>query len=78
MPIYEYRCVGCGSLKEQFVHQRPRPAMIPCECGAQAVFQISAPHFDLRMGIKADAFPTMGDRWAKAHTDQLKKEMEHG
>jgi len=51
---------------------------VPCECGAQALYQISAPHIDMRLGTQADSFPTMGNKWARAHADHLKKETEHG
>lgn len=74
MPIYEYKCASCGAVREILCLRRPRVAMVPCACGKQAIYQISAPHFDFRMGIDADAFPTAGDRWARAHEEQLKKE----
>ncbi len=69
--------MGCGTVQEKFCPRRPRPMFVPCDCGAQALYVISAPHLDPRMGIDAEAFPTMGERWAKAHTDQLAKEKKH-
>jgi len=78
MPIFEYKCAVCGIVREILCLREPRTATVPCACGAQAVYKVSAPHFDLRMGINADAFPTLGDRWARAHSDQLKKESKDG
>lgn len=78
MPIFEYKCAACDAVREILCLREPRVATAPCKCGAQATYQISAPHFDPRMGINADAFPTAGDRWARTHEDQLKKESQDG
>lgn len=50
--------------------------MIPCQCGSQSVFKISAPRFSLRMGVDPNGSPTMADKWEKAHAQKLKQELK--
>jgi len=77
MPIFEYKCAVCGLVQEKLCPARPRPAIVPCPCGAQGTFQFSAPHLALRMGLDS-ALPTSAARWSRAHAEQLKKETQHG
>jgi hypothetical protein len=74
MPIFEYKCPDCGGTQDVIVLKPPRPALVPCACGKQAVFQISAPHLSMRMGMDSIGSPTQARRWEKAHTEKLKAE----
>lgn len=73
MPIFEYKCQDCGGAQDVIVLKPPRPALVPCACGKQAVFQISAPHLSMKMGLDP-SMPTSADRWERAHTEKLKEE----
>lgn len=45
MPLYEYRCESCSSLKETF--QKMDVVQIPCQCGGNMKRQISLGSFVL-------------------------------
>jgi putative FmdB family regulatory protein len=74
MPIYSYRCHGCGSSFDELKpmserHEHPCP-----ECGVTAKQRITPVAFDnLGMGVDPD-FATFGDRWERMHRDQKAKE----
>lgn len=44
MPIYEYRCDGCGVLSEHVCSFESRPNEIPCTCGQAAGLIQSMPN----------------------------------
>ena len=73
MPVFEYKC-ECGITQDRVILTRPRPAIVPCACGKQAVFQISAPHLSMKMGLDAIGSPTAARRWERAHSEKLKEE----
>lgn len=48
MPLYEFQCKNCGSIKEQFykIAERPNKAVLNCEmCGGNKEFEflVSSP-----------------------------------
>lgn len=38
MPLYDYKCPGCGVVHTALFHYRDRPDTIDCECGRKAGF----------------------------------------
>lgn len=51
MPLYNFECLSCGSIKEKFFHIDDCPAAIKCECGEKAQKIITVGHG----GIQSDA-----------------------
>lgn len=74
MPIFEYACIKCDERTEQFITSNPRPEYVPCKCGSQAFYRVSAPRFSLKMGLDTQGAPTMADKWERAHIQKLKQE----
>lgn len=63
--LFDFEC-ACGNTFDDLV--RPDEHSAPCpKCGKDAKRQISAPHFDIRMGCDPYGSPTMGDKWARMH-----------
>lgn len=52
MPVYEYRCAGCGALTSQLASIHAIPPEIECCCGATAVRIVSKPSVHLSNASK--------------------------
>lgn len=71
MPLYEYRCIACGSVHEEFRPIKDREYPAPClECDGSSRYIISTPRISLD-GTSGD-FPTAADKWAKMHIEGTK------
>jgi len=63
MPIYEYRCVGCGALQSVFRRAADYEATLTCEsCGAEARRIISRPSVHLSKASKLERLDPKYDR----------------
>lgn len=72
MPLLlnDFACGTCGHTFESLEDSDTRS--IPCEkCGSQADRLVPTPRFALRMGVDPVGNPTMGDKWARVHEQQL-------
>lgn len=72
-PLYEYLCPSCGHEFEEFNSIEDRAKEQCPSCTSIAEVQISAPHFDPRIGLDPD-FPTFADKWANARERKTKEE----
>jgi putative FmdB family regulatory protein len=72
--VYDFKCPCCNTVFERMVHSDKHTYVCP-ECQSpDAKRQISAPRFDIRMGVDPTGNPTMGDKWARMHTQARKVE----
>lgn len=69
--LIEFECLTCGDTHERFT--TPDMMHSPCECGGQALKQLSFPR-----QFKIDGFPSGidGDEWARKHNNRAKKMRE--
>lgn len=81
MILYDFECRSCGAVFEELTPRNVHDVECP-ECGGRAFRLVSAPRIDPKLGVNADAFPTMGDRWARVREQRAKIESkrakEHG
>ena len=91
MPIYEYRCAGCGAITEAFHRSLAKASPPTCEsCGgsdvARAVSRFATPKTESQVldqygspgpGAGPDAYkdPRQIGRWAEERFDQMGVEM---
>lgn len=63
MPLYEFRCQGCGELTALFSAISDAPATCPCaRCGARATRIISRPSVHLSKASKLSRLDPRYDR----------------
>ena len=72
MPLYKYSC-ECGEQFEELHSVADRHTSICPKCGASAKQEITAVHFDGRMGLDPD-FTTFADKWARKRVQRSKVE----
>lgn len=79
--LYDFRCTSCTSVFDDMVKSDVFEAICP-ECGETGTRLVSRPRLDPRLGVDADGFPTMGDKWARTRVQRKKveerREREHG
>lgn len=70
-----------GHVFEELADRRDANPVCPT-CNATTTRLIGAPRMDPRLGVHADAFSTMGDKWARIRRQrkqiELKKVRDHG
>jgi hypothetical protein len=79
--MFDWVCDTCGEeysdLAKPDTHQQMHDL-----CGGMAKRILSAPHFDIRMGVDPTGNPTMARKWARQHEQSRKIEekraREHG
>lgn len=80
MILFDFECGKCRLVFEELVPHNVRDVV--CPCGYLAKRLVSAPRIDPRLGVNADSFPTMGDKWARVREQRAKIESkrarEHG
>lgn len=69
--VYEFQCGACRKIFDDLVQPDQQTHVCP-DCGKSAKRILSAPRFDIRMGIDAVGSPTMGAKWARQH-EQARK-----
>src|SRR5262245_3218398 len=80
--LFDHECPTCGHTFEDFINSaQPEPVNCP-ECQTPAQKLISGTRMDPKLGVDADRFPTMGDKWAKIRVQrqkiEAKKARDHG
>jgi putative FmdB family regulatory protein len=80
--LFDFECPHCGLSFEDFVNTSS-PETVNCsECATPATKQITGTRIDPRLGVHADAFSTMGDKWMKVREQrqkiEAKKVRDHG
>jgi putative FmdB family regulatory protein len=80
--LFDYECPECGHGFEEFVNTSS-PETVNCpECSAPSTKQITGTRIDPRLGVHADAYPTMGDKWARIRVQrqkiEAKRARDHG
>jgi putative FmdB family regulatory protein len=80
--LFDHECPECGHQFEEFVNTGS-PETVNCpECTAPATKLITGTTIDPRLGVDADRFPTMGDKWARVREQrqkiEAKKVRDHG
>lgn len=72
--LYDFRCEGCGITFESL--EKSHVFEIECiACGDVAKRQMSTPKIDYRhMGLDPVGSPTAGDKWAKMHEKDARRE----
>ena len=74
--LFDHQCNLCGHEFEELV-DRANPRVECPLCGDSNVTRlVTGTHIDPRLGIHADAFPTMGDKWAKKQRQRKAIEMK--
>jgi putative FmdB family regulatory protein len=72
--LFDFECPHCGYGFEEFVNTNS-PETVNCpECATPATKQITGGRIDPRLGVDANAFPTMGDKWARVREQRQKIE----
>lgn len=74
MPVYEYKCPECGTYFDALKKVADRKTAM-CSCGTTANQQITACHFDPRMGADPD-FPTFAAKWDRNQRDRATGRMK--
>ena len=60
MPLYEYKCVGCGGREERLQkHSDPPPVCAPCD----ELMPAETPYMEKLISV--GSFSLKGDGWAK-------------
>jgi putative FmdB family regulatory protein len=81
--LFDYLCTTCGDEFEELV-EREHPDPVKCPtCGSSSTRRlVTGTRIDPRLGIHADVFSTMGDKWAKKQRQrkaiEMKRRREHG
>jgi putative FmdB family regulatory protein len=80
--LFEFQCPCCDLLFDDLVHPDVKTHVCP-ECQSpHAKRVLSAPHFDIRMGLDPTGNPTMAAKWARQHEQARKvekqRERDHG
>jgi putative FmdB family regulatory protein len=73
--LYDFLCKGCGETFEDLIDPVDGEKPVCGYCGStDATRLISAARIDPRLGLDPDAFPTMGDKWARIRRQRAKIE----
>lgn len=81
--MFDYLCTLCGDEFEELVdREHPDPVKCPT-CGSSSTQRlITGTRIDPRLGIHADSFPTMGDKWVRKQRQrkaiEMKRRLSHG
>ena len=70
--VFEFEC-ECGEIFDDLVQSSVRECPCP-KCQKNAKRILSAPRFDIRMGVDPTGNPTMGRKWARQHEQSRKIE----
>lgn len=70
--VFEFQCPDCDQIFDDLVQPTELTHVCPNGCKGLAKRILSAPRFDIRMGIDAVGNPTMGAKWARQH-EQARK-----
>lgn len=73
--LFDYECADCSTVFEELVYlDSPDSVNCPRCDGSSTKRLISAPRIDPKLGVDAESFPTMGDKWARKHRLKPKAE----
>ena len=75
--LFDYSCRDCGEEFEELV-ERDNPGLVKCpSCASTSTTRLISPvRLDYRLGVKADVFTTLGDRWEKIQRQRQKIEQK--
>lgn len=73
--LFDYKCRDCDDVFEELVN-RDNPGKVKCpNCKTSNTDrQLCAPRLDPKLGLDAEGFPTMGDKWARIRRQRAKIE----
>lgn len=74
--VYDFRCNECEHAFDDFVRPDSYTTVCP-ECGAQARRLITGTRLDPKLGVDAEAFPTLAAKWARIRKQRAKIEAAH-
>ena len=70
--VFEFQC-PCGNIFDDLVQPDVKTLACP-KCKRDSKRILSAPRFDIRMGVDPVGNPTMGAKWARQHEQTRKIE----
>jgi putative FmdB family regulatory protein len=75
MILFDYECKSCAQVFEELVDRdSPEPVKCP-SCGQfDTTRLITGTTIDPNLGLDAESFPTMGDKWAKKREQRRRQE----
>jgi putative FmdB family regulatory protein len=71
--VFEFQCSSCNHIFDDLVQSTVHACPCP-KCQKQSKRILSAPRFDIRMGVDPTGNPTMGRKWARQHEQTRKIE----